>query len=213
MHEIVANETLKTNSGTSETAPNEQGWDSAFGTDILAGISVFSRFSREEIEELFELGEQTRLRTGAHAVIEGEPSRGMYVLLSGHVSVYKTDDTTGALMRLAHLGAGASFGELSLFDDAPRSATVVADSPCRMFHLDERRFRSFLEQKGADLQIRFYKTCAEDLATRFRSLNSDYINAQKLLWRYALRTDEGQGHADSGPLAKNSRSVEPDEPV
>ena len=81
-------------------------------------------------------------------------------------------------------------GQLSLFDTAPRSASVMAESVCHMFYLDEKAFSGFMNQSGSDIKIRFFKTCAEDLVARFRQLNGDYIAAQQLLWKYALRKEE-----------------------
>jgi CRP-like cAMP-binding protein len=101
--------------------------------------------------------------------------------------VYKNEPETGALMRIATLESGAQFGEFSLFDHAPRSATVTAESTCRMFVLEAQAFESFLAQKGDEVKVRFYRTCAEVISARFRQLNNDYIHAQQLLWKHALR--------------------------
>jgi CRP-like cAMP-binding protein len=161
--------------------------DPAWGAGKLHEISIFARFTQDELARLYNLGKLVRLKPKANAVIEGEPTRGLYVLLSGRVSVYKTDPATGNLSRLALLDEGANFGELSLFDQAPRSATVVAETDCYLFQLEADAFNGFLDHAGADLQVRFFRTCAEELAVRFRRLNGDYITSQQLLWKYALR--------------------------
>ena len=161
--------------------------DPAWGAHRLSEISLFARFEPEELRRLYEIGTLLTLRPQAHVIFEGEPTRGMFVLLLGTVSVYKTDPVTGGLTRLALLNEGTHFGELSLFDQAPRSATVVAESVCHLFQLDAGAFTAYLDAARVDLKLRFYKTCAEELAARFRVLNGDYINSQQLLWKYALR--------------------------
>ena len=163
-----------------------------WGARKLQKISLFENFTEGELAELYRMGRLVKLKPNAHAVIEGDTTRGMYLLLHGLVSVYKKDPSTGSLMRLAILEPGAHFGEMSLFDQAPRSATVAAESPCHLFQLDEPDFNRFLEKAGPDLQVRFFKTCAENLAARFRVLNSDYLTAQQLLWRYALRRHDDE---------------------
>ena len=163
--------------------------DPHWGAQKLKDISLFGRFTDDELAMLYSIGKLIHLRPKANAVIEGEPTRGLYILLLGRVSVYKTDPTTGSLARLALLEEGANFGELSLFDNAPRSATVAAETVCYLFSLDADSFNKFLAEAGDDLQVRFFKTCAEELAVRFRRLNGDYINSQQLLWKYALRRD------------------------
>jgi CRP-like cAMP-binding protein len=135
------------------------------------------------------------------ALIEGEPSRGLYVLLKGNVSVYKNDITGSSMHRIAILEEGSYFGELSLFDKHPRTATVAAESVCQMFFLDAEKFESFLEQRGPDAKVRFFRQAAEELAQRFRTLNTDYISSQQLLWKYALRKSDESNATD--PTAKD----------
>ncbi len=161
--------------------------DPVWGAAKLKDISLFDRFTDDELAMLYSIGRVVNLKPKANAVIEGEPTRGLYILLYGRVSVYKTDPVAGSLLRLAMLEEGANFGELSLFDAAPRSATVAAETTCYLFLLEAEGFNKFLADAGDDLQVRFFKTCAEELAVRFRRLNGDYINSQQLLWKHALR--------------------------
>lgn len=164
--------------------------DPAYGAKFLRNVPLFQKFTDEEFKSLYALGNLVKLKPKANAVIEGEPSRGLYLLLYGTVSVYKTDQTTGSLHRLAMLEEGSYFGELSLFDDAPRSATVVAENQCYLFYLDASKFNQFLEQIGNEIKVRFFQTCAETMVRRFRTLNQDYIVSQQLLWKHALRRSE-----------------------
>ena len=164
--------------------------DPEWGARKLGEISIFRRFNPDELKRLYEYGQFSVLRPQSHAVIEGESSRGMYVILEGTVSVYKTDPSTNSLARLAVLESGAYFGELSLFDSAPRSATVSAETTVQCFVLGAEEFNRFLDAMGENLQLRFYRTCAEELVDRLRKLNSDYITSQNMLWRYAFRHED-----------------------
>ena len=106
-------------------------------------IQVFARFSDAELRKLYSFGKMLKARSKVNIVIEGERTSGLYILMSGRVSVYKTDSATKKLSRIAILEEGASFGELSLFDEAPRSATVVAEVESLLFYLDTREFNRF----------------------------------------------------------------------
>ena len=55
---------------------------------------------------------------------ENEPGETAYIIETGQVEVTKEQD--GLRVHLAYVGAGASFGEMSMIDDKPRSATVTA---------------------------------------------------------------------------------------
>ncbi len=164
--------------------------DPEWGASKLGEITIFRRFNAAELMKLYAQGQFQVLRPQSHAVIEGEATRGLYVILDGTVSVYKTDPGTNSMARLAVLESGAYFGELSLFDSAPRSATVSAETTVQCFLLDAKAFNSFLEAAGENLQLRFYKTCAEELVDRLRKLNSDYITSQNMLWRHAFRHED-----------------------
>ncbi len=165
--------------------------DPVWGGNQLKRIPVFCRFSDGELEDLYNHGKLVIIKPGVSAVIEGEPTRGLFILLAGTVSVFKNIAGSSGMHRLAYLEEGSYFGEFSLFDDAPRSATVTAESACYLFQLDVDEFLKFLDKSGHEAKVRFYKTCAEELAKRFRHLNTDYITSQKILWKYALRKDDG----------------------
>jgi CRP-like cAMP-binding protein len=156
--------------------------------ELLGKISLFQALTPEELHQLAQLGTYREVPTQAHAVIEGEPTRGLFILLKGKMSVYKNEHTTQGMARLAWLEDGAAFGELSLLDHAPRSATVSAETNCHLFYLDAQAFEAFLEQGGSHMKARFYHTCAMEMVERFRHQNQDYMASQHLLWKYALRT-------------------------
>jgi CRP-like cAMP-binding protein len=62
-----------------------------------------------------------RFSDGAPIIRAGTPGDALYVVVDGKVSVQR-----GGLPSVA-LGIGSFFGEMALFDDSPRSASVVAD--------------------------------------------------------------------------------------
>lgn len=168
--------------------------DKSWGGRQIRGISLFEYLTQAELEDLYQIGKILLFNPKANIIIEAEPTRGLFVLLQGFVSVYKREPTTGNLIRLAFLEHGSAFGEISLFDDAPRSATVTAEAQCSLFYLDQAIFDEYLKQKGDNIKSRFYQKCAEDMGARFRRQNSDYVISQNLLWKYALRKEEKKDH-------------------
>lgn len=161
--------------------------DLDWGAEQLLAIFLFRTFSKEQRRRIWSLGSIQVVKKSAHAVIEGEPSRGLFLILGGQLSVYKRDTLTSDAHRLATLKSGDSFGELSLFDQAPRSATVSADAQSYLFTLEAGLFETFLDREGDPAKAQFYKNCATVLSEKFRILNTDYISSQQLLWKYALR--------------------------
>ncbi|MDA9951231.1 cyclic nucleotide-binding domain-containing protein [Oligoflexaceae bacterium] len=158
--------------------------------DILQSIVFLSCFSFEEFKAIASLGEEKHFPEGSYLMIENEPSRGMHVILDGVVSVLKKSPESDDLQRIATLDLGHSIGEMSLFENAPRTATILAESQTRTFFLDAERFLPYLQSLGWESQANFYKTCALELAGRFRMLNRDHVLTQQLLWKHALRRSE-----------------------
>jgi CRP-like cAMP-binding protein len=92
---------------------------------------------------------------------EGERGDKMYVLLEGNADVM-----VGELVVEA-AGPGALLGEMALIDDSPRTASVVAKTPCRFAQIDRRRFH-FLVQQTPHFATHVMKT----LADRLRHMNA-----------------------------------------
>ena len=85
----------------------------------------------------------------------------MYVLLQGNADVM-----VGELV-VEVAGPGALVGEMALIDDSPRTASVVAKTPCRFAQIDRRRFH-FLVQQTPHFATHVMKT----LADRLRHMNA-----------------------------------------
>lgn len=170
-----------------EAANIDQYRDLNWGAEQLLRIFLFKPFTVEQRKRIYSMGSIQIIKRSAHAVIEGEPTRGLFIILSGQLSVYKRDPMSNESHRLASLKSGDSFGELSLFDQAPRSATVSAESPSFLFALEAQAFEAFLQKEGDAVKSSFYRNCAAVLSEKLRILNSDYIASQQLIWKYALR--------------------------
>jgi len=75
-----------------------------------------------------------------------------YVVEDGHVSFNVDNTKVGSSTR------GASFGELALLYNCPRAATVVADSDCRLWKVDQRTFRYMLANSTTNQQKDMHDT-------------------------------------------------------
>ena len=71
---------------------------------------------------------------GETIIEQGAEGDAFYAIRSGQVEVHKDGELTGSL------GPGAHFGEVALLMDVPRTATVVATTPARLFRLDREGF-------------------------------------------------------------------------
>ena len=102
-----------------------------------------------------------QIAPGASLFREGEKGEKMYVLLEGEMEILLGDFV------LETVGPGALIGEMALIDDSPRTASVVAKTPCRLAEIDRRRFH-FLVQQTPHFATHVMKT----LADRLRHMNA-----------------------------------------
>src|SRR5215475_13629682 len=95
---------------------------------FLIATPFFGGLSDASLELLISMLVERRFDAGAAVVAEGEPGRSMYIVHSGELVVGKRGES-GRSIRMAGLGPGEFFGEMTLIEAQNRSATVVADSP------------------------------------------------------------------------------------
>ena len=106
--------------------------------NTLAELPLFAQCSRKELVRIARLGAQVDVRAGEIICREGNPGRDCYVIVEGRATA-SIDGRT-----VATLGRGAVLGEIALLDGGPRTATVVADTPIRLYVFDPSEFESML---------------------------------------------------------------------
>jgi len=108
-----------------------------------AGIGrspLFSKLSEPDLVALVQGLELLTFEPGEIIVSEGEPGGSLFVLSSGKVRVYARDPA-GRNHQVRTLEEGEFFGEVSLVTGQPRTATVVAATPCELLELHQERLR------------------------------------------------------------------------
>ncbi len=100
----------------------------------LRSIALFGALSEQVLEQFVAQLELVTPEPGEFLFREGDEGRDMFVVLSGEMEVLK-QSKHGADARVALLGIGDWFGEMSILDVQPRSATVRALAPARLLRL------------------------------------------------------------------------------
>ena len=109
--------------------------------ELLRGVSLFSACSKRELSRIASLADQIEVPKGRVLTREGESGSEFFVIVEGQARVI-----VGQRGRVAPLGPGASFGEMSLLDRGPRTATVEAETDMQLLVLDARSFSSLLAE-------------------------------------------------------------------
>ena len=105
----------------------------------LGDIWLFSACTAGQLRTIRRQVEEISVPAGRVLVEEGTVGREFFFILDGTATVRKGG------RKVASLGPGQYFGELSLLDRQPRSATVTADTDLTLLVLDQRRFNGLLD--------------------------------------------------------------------
>lgn len=106
----------------------------------LENVPIFQGCTRRQLLEVVRISEVVEVPAGKPLARAGEPGHEFYLILEGTARVEVT------ARRSRRLGPGDFFGEMSLLDGEPRSATVVAETPMRLLMIHRRVFWTLLSE-------------------------------------------------------------------
>src|SRR6266404_6678924 len=104
----------------------------------LQRVPLFSGFDESDLRRVAEMSRIVEAPAGTVVTHIGEPGDSFFVIIDGTVTV-RTPVGAGA-----QLLPGEFFGEMSLLDGEPRSATIVATTDLRLLVVDRSHFRQLL---------------------------------------------------------------------
>jgi CRP/FNR family transcriptional regulator, cyclic AMP receptor protein len=129
---------------------------------VLAQVPLFAGVSNRHLRRIARAATTRRFSQMTRIVKTDDAGSTFYVILDGQVSVLRKG------RRIARLGVGEAFGELALLTDAPRAATVVADSDVLTLCLSRAAFTRVLKSEPA-VSVALLRTLAERLRASERS--------------------------------------------
>ena len=128
----------------------------------LKRAPLFDGLSRKELTQLARVSEDLEVEKGRMLCKEGETGQEFFVIVDGKVKITRKG------RRLATRGGGDFVGEIALLEDVPRTATVTAETPLRLFVLTRRDFRHLLDENpGVERKV------LRALARRLAELSKD----------------------------------------
>src|SRR5271166_5208370 len=126
---------------------------SAEVVELLGRVPVFSTLEQGDLERIAQLAVPRRFEPGQAVFREGDSSDTCYIVRQGHARAIRTHGG-GRTITLATFGPGDIFGELAMFEDERRSATVEAIEPTMVVGVlggDMRRLMS--EHPGIAMRL------------------------------------------------------------
>ena len=108
--------------------------------EFLSRVPIFANCTPDEIAAVGAVAQESFFQPGQIIVTQGTPGQAFYLILSGRVEILRDGVSLGAF------GPGDFFGEMSLLDQAPRSATIRALDATNCLMLSSWDFKALLER-------------------------------------------------------------------
>ena len=108
--------------------------------EFLARVPIFESCAPQEVASIAAVAPEHTYEPGQIVVTQGTPGQAFYLITEGRVGIERDGLPLGAF------GPGDFFGEMSLLDSAPRSATIRAIDQTRCLMLSSWDFKSLLER-------------------------------------------------------------------
>jgi len=139
-------------------------------TGILLRIPIFEGLSKRELAAVIRILHKRSYQPDEIIFRQEEPGMGMYIIESGNVNIIS--EPTHLL--LSQLNDGDFFGEVSLLDETPRSATAIAKSNSSIFGFFQPDLFGLIE-RDPRLGVKIVLRLARITAARLRRANEQTI--------------------------------------
>ncbi len=157
-----------------EPTKSPDAFDAMRKSELLGKVPLFRYLSYTELMQVLNLVRIEAFAKGADLIREGDPSEELYVLVDGQAEVLK-----GA-QRIATRGRGDAFGDMGIFDRAPRSATVRALEPTRAMIIARKELIALL-RKDAQIAVKFLWALNQELSLNLRKTSTELAQAKSSL--------------------------------
>jgi CRP-like cAMP-binding protein len=141
---------------------------------FIKNIEPFSFLSDEDIKKLENVCVEERFETDQVVFAEGSLGEKFFIVFEGAVEIWKDYQISDRIC-LAVYGPGKMFGELSLIDHLPTSATVVARKPSKLLTIDQEDFNQIITRDGCISLV-----IMKSLSSMIRRLTDDHMEGLRV---------------------------------
>ncbi|MCC6810106.1 MAG: cyclic nucleotide-binding domain-containing protein [Deltaproteobacteria bacterium] len=109
---------------------------------FLKSVPLFKEIPGEELAQIAQIADEIEFQSDENVFKEGEIGEAMYIVLEGKVRIHRGEKV------LTELGERECFGEMSILDSEPRSASVTALKELTALKIQREDFAEILAQKS-----------------------------------------------------------------
>ncbi len=167
--------------------------------EVLRKAGLFQGVAPEEVEALGNQFEVIEAPRGTTLFQEGEPGDSLYIVLEGKVKLGRRS-SDGRENLVAVMGPADQFGELSLFDPGPRTATAVVVTDARLARLPKQALQTWVQERP-QIAIQLLHVIARRLR-RTNTMLADliFVDVPGRVAKQLLLLAQKFGSVDSGQL-------------
>lgn len=132
---------------------------------FIRGVPIFKELRDDFLVRLASVMDEVSFKDGFTILTEGQEGRALYIVVSGQVSVHLGGQ------ELTRLEAGSCFGEMSVFDAEPRSASVTALRVCSCLVLTQQQLYDAIDETPG-IAINIIRLLSRRIRELNRELNS-----------------------------------------
>ena len=147
-------------------------------TKVLTNIPIFCELSSKELKEVVKIVYRREYKAEEPIFRKNDPGLGMYIIESGSVEI--VNGSNEEERQLAVLEGGSFFGDLSLLDESPRSASALALADCQIIGFFRPDLLDMLNRKPK-LGIKILFALAKVVGERLRRTNEKFAKVQNEL--------------------------------
>jgi CRP/FNR family transcriptional regulator, cyclic AMP receptor protein len=141
----------------------------------LKDISLFSSLKEADVEELLGLSKLRGYTKGEVIIEKGKNDNWIYFLFCGQVNIIDDEQVIAVLKEKGDL-----FGEMSVVEGKPPSATVVAaENNTTCVAISSNVFEELLQKRSLDVPYHMCRLFAEIIANRLRNANQENIRLRQ----------------------------------
>jgi len=136
----------------------------------LNNVPLFSSLSEVELALLTQVRQIRNYPANATIINDGDPANALYIINKGKVKVCISNEQ-GREVVIAQLADGEYFGEMSLVDDKPRSATIITRTACEISLIQKVQFQRMMVS-NPDLGLAVMRGLSERLRQADRKIET-----------------------------------------
>lgn len=143
----------------------------------LKTLPLMQNLTEEQLKKVAKASKIHHLKEGQNVIVEDEKSSSIYLILEGVLDVLKGDASKKESFFIASIAAHNFFGEMSFYDDSPRSTTVKTKTACTLLEISKEKILLCPKGKKIIEQIKYNIIHQKGFFDRLRISNSRLVES------------------------------------